>query len=248
MCVCLQFFWVSNISSPLHLVCTFTSCSLWEKKLNFLRIAELTPSLSACLANNTSSGLLWSPGTTYPPFEIWQDWDRKLLDVFCSFYPCEIQKEWQKEEIKEAVSAVCLLPVHRLTDVHLCTHSYALSHYFMTHLLCMVLLPHFAIALCFRQERDCTQRRLERCCSLCWHPEEDLKWKLVVSGRQFAAWLWAWVSRDRTSYEQRSGWPFVGWWRGVFCNFWLLCWICFPQNFWRHQTTEATLRRTIRKG
>lgn len=82
----------------------------------------------------------------------------------------------------------------------------------------------FAIPLLCRGERDGTQGR---CCSSCWHPEEN--WS---GSRRFRHTVCALAvslrSRDRTFYIQCSVWPLAGWWRGLKDPryLWLLC-CCF---------------------
>lgn len=130
-----------------------------------------------------------------------------------------------------SVSSACpLLQTHTHTThtqiLHLCTHSYALSHYFMTHLLCMAPLPHLpSLSVLDKSEmalREDVARRVG-----------TLK-RTEVEASGFQAWrfvprLWAWrfMTEPFTISAPSDLWqPGDGGSQGP-RDFWLL-FCCFP--------------------
>lgn len=218
---------------------------------NFLSKAELTPFLPPCLINKTSSGFLWSPCTTSPPFEIWRDWDGKSLDVFCSFIPVQekIEREKMTKGGDKKGSSSCPLPQtqthrHALMPSFICTFTLFHDSSFMHGPVAAFAFPLSA----FGQEQDGTQERLERCCSvLCWHPEEgwsgsrrfgaDNLWPCCELGVSWQDLLW---SALRLTFSKAGD--------GAFQQFPTAGLNLFPQTFSRHRSTEATLRRSIRNS
>lgn len=241
-CVCvhsvfLQFFWVISPylipSSPsLYFHLDFPL----KKKKKSKAAAEFSPSHSLSRrvfqTKRCAASIL---STFWNMVETGSRWLYFLL--FCSFIAMRCRRKRRKNNKRKrwnnsgySVSSSCGEKKH--TDIHLCTHSYALSHYFMTHLLCMALLPHLP-SLSALDESGMALRE-----DACWHPEEDWSGSQRFS-HTICALAVSLASRDRTFHDQCSVWPFASWW---LLNFWLLHVLLFSRHFaWVEQHTGGLL-------
>lgn len=124
-----------------------------------------TCAFTLSLATSSKQKAVHNLSTFWNMAKLRQEVDGRSL-CFAPLSPWDTEK-WRKRKKAAhqrrrgySVSSYCLLQqthTPKLTDLHLHTHSHALSHYSMTHLLCMALF-------CFRLVLDGTQQRLESCC------------------------------------------------------------------------------------
>lgn len=87
-----------------------------KKKNSPEKLNRLSPFLLLCLTNKTSVGLLLSCCTTYPPFEIWRDWDRKSLDV--RFIPIRFRKGREGGKRMKKAGVQCVSFPSTATNAH----------------------------------------------------------------------------------------------------------------------------------
>lgn len=136
----------------------------------------------------TLSGFQWCPLTTSPPSEINITLRQEVAG--CVFFCSVHLSPWDRGEKRKqwAPSAFFLSnATNTHTDMHSCTHLYALSHHFVTHLLCMALLPNLPSLSSVEESGMALREDAARPVGTLRRTEVEAG----VSGTQFVPWLWA---------------------------------------------------------